>query len=392
MRAVRGRTYPSRVSILLGAALAVLLAPPPADGHPLSALAARASAEIARLAAGRPVEVDVPVDASGLGSASDLQALIAARLGPVESAASGQRLRVASVLARSASRLQLVGRATLEPDGTLVDVFAVSVDADPQAIAALARPPRGVAATVSLTATAASVPLPGRVLDLVFADDEDLIVLFADAVVLYRGKGAALSVMDRRALAVTAAVRAPAGIVVSTPGESAFWVATNLADGAVLFSIDAGRLHETERAPVFPFPGAPRGARFQPGTDRIAMDLPALGEGPHLRIGAGTVRWAIGGDGRLGFADAGWSDLRVGSAAAELWPGTMATTSALAPGAGDAITIRDTRPMTVLMTIPVTGAITAMAARAGERVAVVAAAVEDGGIDRLVFLELARAE
>ena len=388
MRAVRGRTYPSRVSILLGAALAVLLAPPPADGHPLSALAARASAEIARLAAGRPVEVDVPVDASGLGSASDLQALIAARLGPVESAASGQRLRVASVLARSASRLQLVGRATLEPDGTLVDVFAVSVDADPQAIAARARPPRGV----SLTATAASAPLPGRVLDLVFADDEDLIVLFADAVVLYRGKGAALSVMDRRALAVTAAVRAPAGIVVSTPGESAFWVATNLADGAVLFSIDAGRFLETQRAPVFPFPGAPRGARFQPGTDRIAMDLPALGEGPHLRIGAGTVRWAIGGDGRLGFADAGWSDVRVGSAAAELWPGTMATTSALAPGAGDAITIRDTRAMTVLMTIPLTGAITAMAARAGERVAVVAAAVEDGGIDRLVFLELARAE
>ena len=91
------------------------------------------------------------------GAALDLQSLIEARLrGRAVVARSGPRVRLSSALGRSATRVRLVGRVTAEPGGALVDVLAVSAEADPDLLelAALPRPPRGTVAVVVLEASA----------------------------------------------------------------------------------------------------------------------------------------------------------------------------------------------------------------------------------------------
>jgi hypothetical protein len=369
--------------IFLAAAFAAVAAQAqPSEAGPLAALARRAAGEIARIAQGRAVDLETPEEATGgVGLARELQSMMAARLTDRRRDAAG-RVHVTSAFARSATRLRLAGRVTADPDGELVDVFAVSVDAGNDVASPSAR------AAFSLTATTTSGPLPGRVLDLAFLDESRLVVLFADSVALYRREGAAISRLDDVALAVTSPVRAPAGIIVSGHGESAFWVATNLAEGAVLMSVEGQRLRETDRAPVLPLAGAGRGGRFRPGTNLIDVEIAGLGAGPYLRIsGIGARLLAVAPDGRLGLG-AEWTDTRAGSAA-DLGAGTLATTSPLPPATEDAIVVRDAT--TPLLTIPIAGSVTALAARPGTG-AIVAAGVTNAGVHRLLVLDLARAE
>jgi hypothetical protein len=289
--------------------------------------------------------------------------------------------------------VRLVGRVTAEPGGALVDVLAVSAEVDPDVLelAALPRPPRGAVAVVS---GSVSAPVGARVLDLAFVDDDRLIVLLENGVDLYRRDADALVRLDHRPLDASIVVRAPAGVVVVAAGEAAFWVSTNLAEGAVLFATDGGRLQEIQRAAALPWPGSKQGARFRPGTNTIDVAVPGLGGGPHLRAGAGEGAWAIAPDGRLGVASVGWSTTRVGSAAATLWPGVWIASSADPPGASDTLlvlTVSGGAP-TVIATVPVTGTITGIGARSrGER-AFVAAAAASGAAHRLMLMEVARDE
>ncbi len=364
--------------------------------HPLAALADRAAGELVRIAAGRPIQVDVPDERTGMaGAALDLQSLIEARLrGQAVVARSGPRVRLSAALGRSATRVRLVGRVTAEPGKALVDVLAVSVEVDPDLLelAALPRPPRG---TVAVVSSNVSAPVGSRVLDLAFVDDDHLIVLLEDGVALYLRDRDAVIRLDHRPLDVSSVVRAPAGVIVVADGEAAFWVSTNLAEGAVLFTMDGGRLQKTQRAAALPWPGAPQGARFRPGTNRIDVAVPGLGGGPHLRAGAGETAWAIAPDGRLGVERAGWTVTRVGSAAAVLWKDVWIASSAEPPGATDALSVlsvRDGSAPTVVATFPVQGSVTGIGARARGDRAFVAAAAAFGGAHRLILMEVARDE
>jgi hypothetical protein len=380
--------------VLLAAALAGVLTPAEAadDAHPLAALADGAADELVRIAAGRPIQVDVPDDRSGMtGVALDLQSLIEARLRErAVVARSGPRVRVSSAIGRSATRVRLVGRVTAEPGGALVDVLAVSAEVDPDLLelAALPRPPRGA---VTVVASNVSAPVTARVLDLAFVDDDRLVVLMADGVALYRREGDALFRLDHRPLDVSFVVRAPAGVIAAAAGEAAFWVSTNLAAGAILFTTDGGRLQEIQRATALPWLGSPQGARFRAGTNLIDVAVPGVGTGPHLRAGAGETAWAIAPDGRFGVARAGWSTERVGSAAAVLWTGAWIASSAEPPGSSDALLVLSMSggAPTIAATFPVTGSVTAIGARARGDRAFVAAAVE-GADHRLILMEVAR--
>jgi hypothetical protein len=283
--------------------------------------------------------------------------------------------------------------ALTAPAAALVDAIAVPAQANPDVLelAALPRPPRGALEVVS---SSISAPSGARVLDLAFVDDERLVVLLEDAVTLYRRDGDALRRLDRRPLDVSAVVRAPAGVVVVADREAAFWVSTNLAEGAVLFTIDGGRLQETQRADALPWPGSPQGARFHPGTNTIDVSVSGLGSGPHLRAGTQAGGWAIAPDGRLGVAHAGWTATRVGSAGAVLWAGVWIASSAKPPASTDALlvlTVDGSAPR-VSATFPVTGSVTGIGARARGDRAFVAAAAAEAGVHRLILMELARDE
>jgi hypothetical protein len=234
-----------------------------------------------------------------------------------------------------------------------------------------------------------SAPLESRVLDLAFVGSDRLAVLLEDGVALYRLDGKSLRRTDHRAIPAGAVVRAPAGVVVAE--TDAFWVGTNTAEGAVLFTADGGRLRETERAAALPFAGSPLGALFRAGTNLIEVTVAGLGGGPHLRAVGGENPWAIAPDGRLGSAD-GWTRTRVGSAAARLWPGTWIASSTAPPGSGDTLSVTrgDGAPPPVVATFPAPAAVTAIGAHvAGDR-ALVAVALAEGDRHRLVLMEVSR--
>jgi hypothetical protein len=202
-----------------------------------------------------------------------------------------------------------------------------------------------------------------------------------------------LALRDRVALEAPIAVRAPAGVLTAAAGEAALWVATNLAEGAVLFTIDDGRLHEIERASALPWPGGAQGARFHAGTDLIDVAVPGLGDGPHLRAGAGDAAWAIAPDGRFGVSSSGWTGTRVGSAAARVWPGTWIASSPEPPGPADALLLlADTGAAApaAITRYAVEGSVTALAARPRGDRALVAVAAGGGDTHRLLLLEIAR--
>lgn len=245
------------------------------------------------------------------------------------------------------------------------------------------------AAVPGLPADTSGLPIEGRALDVAFVADDVVAVLLEDGVALYRRRGTELRPIDRRPLEAPLVARAPAGIIVAEAG--AFWVSTNRAPGAILFTTDGGRLQETQRADALPFPGSAQGARFDEGTNLVAVDVPGLGGGPHLRVGGGPVPWAIAPDGRLGDALSGWTDTRVGSAAALLWPRTWIASSRKPPGHGDALSVirRGIASQTVASFPPPTS-VTAVSARASGDGAIVVAAIADGTDHRLLFVEVTR--
>lgn len=365
-------------------------------GASLGALADGVAAEIVRIAGGRAVELAPFDDRPGAPPlASDLQALVRARIeGRARAAEAGPRVVIASVVAQVGARLVWSGRAREEPSGTLLDVLSVSIPWDPAFLPLVSS--RGHAGTegVDVVDRASTPPLDGRIVALAFAGDDRLLVLFEDALALYRRDGLALRLESRRDLpGPLDPVRFPGGLLLAAEGESACWAWSSRSPRATLFTLDGGRLVATHQAEAMPWPGLPSGARFRPGTNLLDVEVPGL-DAPVLAIDAeaGWMVDASGGLSRIGAAEPAVSR-RAGPALARLWPGTIAAAAPDAPGEHDRILLMRAADGTVTGTVAVDGAVRALAGRRHGRGSWLAAALEGPGpVFRIALFELAARE
>jgi len=388
--------------LLLAAAPALAPAGPGAPAvATLGHLADLVAAEILRAAAGRAVVLAPIEDATGAGAlAADLQTLVSVRLeghlaGP---APAGSRIEVASVAAWSGPRLVWTGRI-VDESGALVDVVSASApwDAD---VLPLLRPREGAEATGFDVLEHATTPaLEGRVVSLAFAGDDRLLVLFDDALALYRRDGLSLRMESRREMpGPLSPVRFPGGLLLAVEPESSCWALTSRSPRAMLVSIEGSRLVPVQQADVLPWPGTATGARFRPGTNLLDLGQPGL-DRPLVAVEAGEG-WAVDGAGtlsRLGGDARAVTAPRVGPAVAVLWPGVLAAASADPPGDRDRILLlgrgdgaADADTWTPSGSLAVDGGVRALAARRQARGALLAAALEDpGGAFRIALFALA---
>ncbi|PYQ48057.1 MAG: hypothetical protein DMF78_22160 [Acidobacteria bacterium] len=375
-------------------ALIVLLAASAPGSPTLGRLADAAAAEVARAAAGRPVELSASEDRTGAPTlAADLDALVRARLqARLTLSTAGPRVRVVSVLAQVGPRLTWSARVTEEPSGAPVDVLAVSTPWDPGLLPLVPSRTSG-GAGVDVLAHVETPPLEGRIVALAFAGEDRLLVLLDDALVLYRRDGLALRLESRRELpGPLAVVRFPGGLLRVADGESACWALTSRMARAVLFSLDGARLSAVDQADVVPWPSTAAGARFRPGTNLIEASLPGV-DAPLLALDTDAA-WIVAADGRLSRAGAlppPETALRVGPAVALLWPGLVAAAAGDAPAEHDRIVfVRDAATPALAGELSVEGTLRALAARRHGATALLAAATEErGGGFRVALFEIA---
>jgi hypothetical protein len=375
----------------LAAVLELAAAAPPVAT--LSRLADAVAAEIVRVAAGRPVDLSPPEDRTGAGLAADLDTLVRARLeGRVTLASSGLRLSVASVVAEVGSRLVWSARVVEEPSAALVDVISVSGSWDPGLLPLI--PSRGGAGTegVDVLDRATTPPIEGRIVALAFVGEERLLVLFDDALALYRRDGLALRLESRRDLpGPLAPVRFPGGVLLASESESACWVLTSRTPRAVLFSLDGSRLTAAHQAEAVPWPRIPAGVRLRPGTNLLDVAGPGL-EGPVLAMEP-EAGWIVAADGALaqmGASEPSGPARRAGPALTRLWPGLIAAASPDPPDEHDRILLYRESGDASTASLPVEGAVRALASRRRGSSALLAAALEDpaGGF-RVTLFEMA---
>ncbi|HKC10789.1 MAG TPA: hypothetical protein VKI41_01895 [Vicinamibacteria bacterium] len=381
-------------------ALIFALARPAAADSPLSRLATALADEIARTAQGRPVEIGSIEDRTGRGAAFvlDLRNLLLSRLEGRLSAGSSSRLRVEPVLMEAPLRLVVSARVVSEPEGSLVDVISVSVPTDPAVLPlSPARPPAGRSGfeTVSSSRTP---PLEGPVVGLALLSDDRVLVLQAEALGLYRLEDSRLVRLAQRPLpGPLEPVRLPGGLLLATEG-GLVWAVTSRSPRASLFAVEEGgrRLGERLVADALPWPGSPGGLRFRPGTNLLEGSLEGLGPGPFLAVTDAAAGVAVDPDGRLRVSAPDGprsSGLRSGTGLASLWKGILAAASASPPGATDAILIleRGEREWILADSLPVPGAVRALAASVhGDTARLVAALEDPGGETYLLLLDLRR--
>jgi hypothetical protein len=376
------------VAVLLLAAASARAAVPAAS---LGRLADAVAAEVVRVAAGRPVELPPPDDRTGAGLGADLHALLRARLeGRLPLAETGPRLSVTSVLSSAGTRLVWSARIADEA-GALVDLVSVSAPWDPALLPLL--PVRGGpgAEGVDVVERAVTPGMEGRIVALAFAGEDRLLVLFDDALASYRRDGMALRFEARRDLpGPLAPVRFPGGVLLALESESSCWALSSRSPRAVLFSLEGGRLLPTHQADVVPWPRAAAGVRFRPGTNLLEVALPGV-EAPVLALEP-DEGWVVGADGALTRAGAGDppAGRRAGPALARVFPGLVAAAAPDVPGEHDRILLyREGVPASVA-SLPVDGAVRALASRARGGRAVLAAALEDTtGAFRVALFEVA---
>lgn len=365
----------------------------------LGALADALAREVARQAAGRPVEVAPSRDqtARGASFALDFDELLRESLGRnVRLASEGQRLQVVPVIAESPGRLVASARLVRQPEARLQDLVSVSVQADVAALALAARPPAAAAGQVDVLGSSQSAPLPGRVLDLAFMGADRILVLADDELALYRvGAGTLELTARRRFTGPLDPVRHAGGILRAVEGERSAWAATSRARGAVLFGVDDAALVERQRADAVPWPRSPGGLRFRPGTDLIEGSVEGLGSGPFLHLEESGL--AVDREGRLLGGSGPNEELRFGPTLAALWPRHLAVSTAAAPGERDAVLVLSLAPPLAprpIAELPVPGSVRALAARTAANRAWLVAAVEamgalSGPQTSLVVFELA---
>src|SRR6185295_11251550 len=165
--------------------------------------------------------------------------------------------------------------------------------------------------------------------------------------------------------------------------ESACWALTSRTPRAVLYSLDGNRLTATHQADAVPWPRVASGVRFRPGTNLLELAAPG-GDGPLLALEP-EEGWAVAPDGalvRMGVADAAGpagTPPRAGPALARLWPGVLAAASPDPPGEHDRILLFRAGAATTTASLPVEGAVRALASRRHGDNALLAAALEDEG-------------
>jgi hypothetical protein len=370
--------------------LAAAATPPTSLGR----LADTIAGEIVRVSAGRPVALAPVEDRTGSGLGSDLDALVRSRLeGRIAVATSGPRLSVAAALAAVGTRLVWSARIVEEPAGSLVDVVSVSGAWDPGLLPLI--PSRGAGAEgVDVLDRATTPPIEGRIVALAFMGDERLLVLFDDALALYRRDGLALRLESRRDLpGPLAGVRFPGGVLLAAESESACWALTSRTPRAVLFTLDGSRLTATHQADALPWPRVAAGVRFRAGTNLFDVAGPGI-PGPLLAMEP-EEGWVVAADGalsRLGAPDPEGAPRRAGPALARVWPGLIAAASPDPPGERDRILLyRDSAAIAATAaSVPVDGAVRALASRRHGASAWLAAALEDaGGGFRVALFEVA---
>jgi hypothetical protein len=375
-----------RAAVALGL---LLVASPGFAATPLARLAAAFAEQVAAVAHGRAVELAPPEDRTGRGTplGLDLRALVAARLeGRVALKDAGPRLRVLSVISEAPRRLIVSARVVEEPGGALVDLLSAS--AEPAEDLGLSPGPASTTGSViDVISSARTPPLDAPVLQAVLLGDERVAVLFSDALTLYRIEASGLVQESRQPLPAPFVVRAPAGLLVATR-DDALWVLTNRSPTALLFAIEHGRLVRRAEAGAAPWPGCPEGLRYRAGTNLLEGTVAGLGAGPFLAV-AGAL--GVSPEGRI---DGAASAARVGPSLAPLWTGLMAASAADPPGSHEDVLLLGSDPDGVWRTagtLPMEGAVRALAARVhGETARLVAAVEEPGDLTRLVLTELRR--
>ena len=187
---------------------------------------------------------------------------------------------------------------------------------------------------LSVVASRRTPALEGRVLDLALPAEDRVLVLYDDALVLYRLEDDGLAVLSRRDLpGPLSAVRFPGGTIGLVAAEGSAWALTSRSPRAVLFGLDGGRLEEREQAAALPWPGAPHGLRYRPGTNLIEATLDDLGDGPFLRLDPRGLAVTAEGRLRLASAEGGRTlDVPAGSGLARLGTELLAVAGPDPPG------------------------------------------------------------
>jgi hypothetical protein len=188
-----------------------------------------------------------------------------------------------------------------------------------------------------------------------------------------------------------AGVRFPGGVLLTAESESACWALTSRTPRAVLYSLDGNRLTPTHQADVVPWPRVAAGVRFRPGTNLLEVAAPGI-DGPVLALEP-EEGWVVEADGtlaRLGVSDPAVPERRAGPALARLWPGWVAAASPDPPGEHDRILLYRDAAGPTTASLPVEGAVRALASRRHGANAFLAAALEDvGGGFRVALFEMA---
>jgi hypothetical protein len=366
-----------------------------AGESPLARLADALVRDITRVANGRPVELGPIDDRSSRGAlvAADLHRLVAARLESRMSASdAGSRLRVEPVLSETPERLVVSARVVAEPGGELVDLLSVSVPSDVSVLPLTPAHPGEATEGVEILSRTETPPVADRVLAVALVADDRLAVLDDDAVALYRLEATSATLESRRPLpGPLDPVRMPGGLLVPSP-DGSLWALTSRSPRAALLALDAhGRgLAPRAEAEAVPWPHAPLGLRFRPGTNLIDGGPEELGPGPWLALVRADLGVAPDGELRIAGRDPGTSGLRAGSAIAPLWPAAFALSAATPPDAADALRLvaREGDGFRTLASVPVPGPIRALATRPRSGGTRLVAAVEQRGGTTLLVIDL----
>ena len=363
---------------------------------PLSRLADAMAEEIAAAGRGHAIEVGAAEDRTGAGGslALDFQSLLRARLeGRARLATTGPRLRVDCVIAEAPGRLWASARLVELPGGRLVDVLAASAESDPALLSLVPTGPAGGTGPLAVVGSRRTSMVEGRVLDLALVGEEWVLVLYEDALALYRLSDDGLVLLSRRELpGPLAPVRFPGGTIYLPPTEGAVWVLTSRSPRAVLFGIEKGRLEERQQADALPWPRAPGGLRYRPGTNLVEGAVADLGDGPFLRLEPRGLALTPEGRLRVGSPEGARTlEVRGGGGVARLGSELIAVPAGDPPGPRDAVLLLDVRDpgRPPVETLPVDGSVRALSARgAAGRMRLLVAVDEDRGT-HLVVIDLA---
>ena len=357
----------------------------------LARLADDAAAALLRAARGVPIELGVPEDRTGRGSALslDLHALIEARLGTgSRPTGEARRVRVTSVLSEAPGRLVFSARLVEEPGGRLLDLVSVSMASDAGDLSLASVPWPGASGRLDVVRQARTASLPAPVLDLAFLDEARLIVLWAEELGLYRWEDGGLRLESRLALrGPRVAVRSPGGLLAVSEREGSFWAMTSRVARPALFGFEGSRIVEHGSADAVPWPGSRTGLRFRAGTNLIEGTVDGVGDGPFVAIDGDEAPLAVTSEGHL--LGLGEPDQRVGASLAVPRPGIVMTTTALPPPEADALVAIERRPpFATLARLPVDGSVRALAARSAGNRSRIVAAVERDDATHLLALEV----